>query len=104
MRYVAALSRLLPAGMLLGGFLLIEPPVVDKKVDKTAPLSKWKHISNFDSQKACEDALAARVADDETGLGVMTEEDKAGGNLVAAGEARVGSRCVSDAEVYGAKQ
>lgn len=102
MRY-AALSRLIPAGMLLGGFLLVEPPVVDKKVDQTAPLSKWTHISNFDSQKECDQALADRVADDETSLGTAAEQDNKGGPLVTGNEARMASKCVSDAEVYGAK-
>jgi hypothetical protein len=101
MRYVVALSRLLPAGMLLGGFLLVEPPVVDKKVDTSAPLSKWTHISNFDSQKACDEARAARIAADETSLGAMAEEDNDGGPLVTGNEARMASKCVSDAEVYG---
>ena len=103
MRYVGPLSRLLPAGILLGGFLLVEPPVVDEKVDKSAPLSKWTHISNYDSQKACDEARAQRIADDETSLGVMAEEDEKGGALVAGNEARMASRCVSDAEIYGAK-
>jgi hypothetical protein len=89
--------------MLLGGFLLVEPPVVDEKVDTSAPLSKWTHISNYDSQKACDEARAARIADDQTSLGAMAEEDMQGGALVRGNEARMASKCVSDAEAYGAK-
>jgi hypothetical protein len=95
-----ALSRLIPAGLLLGGFLLIEPPVVHQKVDKSAPLSKWTHISNFDDHQSCQDALDARVANSDTGLGVMAEEDGRNGSLTAADEARMASRCVKDTEVY----
>jgi hypothetical protein len=94
------------AAILLGGFILVEPPVkaaADGKswqVDAGAPVPKWTKIDAYDSQSACEDKRTDRIADAPDDLGEDAEKAETGSKLGAAFNARIGSKCVADTEFF----
>jgi hypothetical protein len=88
------------AAVLLGGFILVEPPVAHNSTgylaDTKHVITGWTFVSAFDSQAKCDDRRAARLANAESDLGVSAETDLAGSKLGAVWDARRASRCVPD--------
>jgi len=86
---------------LLGGFILVEPPVASNAngnyaADTARPVTEWTFVSAFDSQAKCDDRRTSRLANAESDLGVSAETDLAGSKLGAVWDARRASRCVAD--------
>jgi hypothetical protein len=93
------------AVVLLGGFVLVEPPVArDSKGDYLADtkhvITGWTFVSAFDSQAKCDDRRTARIANAESDLGVSAETDLAGSKLGAVWDSRRASRCVPDTDFF----
>jgi hypothetical protein len=89
-------GRLAPLA-LLGGFVLMEPPVGTGGAPDTAKsVVEWKRVSAHDSKSACESARTARIADAEADLGDTAESDRDGTPLSGAQQARMAARCVPD--------
>ncbi len=96
----------LGAGILLGGFILVEPPVsMDASTSMwaakgSAPVKEWTHVSAYDTADACQQGRDDRIADAPDDLGESAERDKPGSKLGAAWDARIKSRCVPDSELF----
>jgi len=93
--------------VLLGGFVLVEPPIVADSSGKWAadtgrPVHQWTFVSAFDAATACDDKRAARLANAAGDLGVDAESDRPGTKLGAVFDARRRSRCVADTEFFAA--
>lgn len=94
------------AAILLGGFILVEPPVksaADGKswaVNASAPIPTWTKIDAFDSQSACDTKRTDRIADAQDDLGEDAEKAETGSKLGAAFNARLGSKCVADTDFF----
>jgi hypothetical protein len=71
---------------LVGWYLMMPPAAQAPRFDLKAPLSKWDKKASFSSQKECNDALAARRAQ-EVRDGT-TERFWAFGKCVAADDPR----------------
>lgn len=97
MRRLGHLARVARIG-LLGGFVLMEPPLDGKGgPDAARPVAQWTRVSAHDSRAACDDARTARIADAEDDLGEPLDGEAGGGPLGAALRARQAARCVDDA-------
>ena len=93
------------AVMLLGGFILVEPPVARDSngnylADTKHVITGWTFVSAFDSQAKCEDRRTARIANAESDLGVSAETDQTGSKLGAVWDSRRASRCVPDTDFF----
>lgn len=94
------------AAILLGGFILVEPPLKtapDGKswsVQSDAPIPKWNKIGAYDSKDACENEKTDRIAEAPDDLGEEAEHAETGSKLGAAFNARLSSKCVADTEFF----
>ena len=94
------------AAILLGGFILVEPPVKPDAggkswmVDSGRPVTAWTKIDAYDTKAACDDARTGRIAGAPEDLGEDAEKAETGSKLGAAWNARLGSRCVADTEFF----
>jgi len=91
--------------VLLGGFVLVEPPVVADpsgkwSADTTRPVHQWTFVSAFDVITKCDEKRTTRLANAAGDLGVDAESDKPGTKLGAVFDARRRSRCVADTEFF----
>lgn len=91
--------------MLLGGFVLLEPPIASDSsgkwsADTTKPLHQWSFVSAFDAAPACDTKRTDRQANLAGDLGVDAESDQPGTKLGAVFDARRRSRCVADTEFF----
>jgi hypothetical protein len=92
-------------GILLGGFVLLEPPIAKDLSGKYAadvnrPLHQWSFVSAFDVAAKCDEKRSARLANAAGDLGVDAESDQPGTKLGAIFDARRQSRCVPDAQYF----
>jgi hypothetical protein len=95
-------------GILLGGFVLLEPPVVSDSsgswsANTTSPIRQWTFVSAFDVATKCDERRTARLANAADDLGVDAESDRPGTKLGAVFDARRRSRCVPDTEFFPAQ-
>jgi hypothetical protein len=94
------------AAILLGGFILVEPPLktaADGRswlIDSDAPIPKWTKINAFDTKAACDDEKTDRIAEAPDDLGEEAEHAETGSKLGAAFNARLGSKCVADTDFF----
>ncbi len=91
--------------VLLGGFVLVEPPIVSDSsgtwsADTSRPVHQWAFVSAFDVATACDAKRTARLANAAADLGVDAESDRAGTKLGAVFDARRRSRCVADTAFF----
>ena len=102
------MQRRLRDGMtavLLGGFVLLEPPIVSDSAgkwsaDTARPIHQWTFVSAFDAASACDDKRTGRLANAASDLGVDAESDQPGTKLGAVFDARRQSRCVADTAFF----
>jgi hypothetical protein len=92
-------------GGFLGGFVLLEPPIVSDSsgkwsADTGRPIHQWTFVSSFDVATACDDKRTARLANAASDLGVDAESDRPGTKLGAVFDARRRSRCVADTAFF----
>jgi hypothetical protein len=92
-------------GILLGGFVLLEPPIASDlggkwSADVARPLHQWSFVSAFDVSAKCDAKRSARLADAADDLGVDAESDQPGTKLGALFDARRKSRCVPDTQYF----
>jgi hypothetical protein len=90
---------------LLGGFVLLEPPIASDSsgkwsADTTKPLHQWTFVSAFDAATACDSKRSDRLANAAGDLGVDAESDQPGTKLGAVFDARRRSRCVPDTQFF----
>jgi hypothetical protein len=94
------------AAILLGGFILVEPPMKTAadgrswSIDTDAPTPKWSKVDAYDTKKACEDDKTDRIAEAPDDLGEEAEHAETGSKLGAAYNARLGAKCVADTEFF----
>ncbi|HEV7731455.1 MAG TPA: hypothetical protein VGR62_04795 [Candidatus Binatia bacterium] len=94
------------AAILLGGFILIEPPMktaADGRswmVDDGQPVTAWTKIDAYDTKAACDDKRTDRIADAPDDLGEDAEQAEAGSKIGAAFNARLKSKCVADTDFF----
>jgi hypothetical protein len=91
--------------ILLGGFVLLEPPIASDlsgkwTADVGRPLHQWSFVSAFDVGAKCDAKRSARLANAADDLGVDAESDKPGTKLGALFDARRQSRCVPDTQYF----
>jgi hypothetical protein len=101
------LTVTLVQGVALGGFVLLEPPIVADpggtwSADTGRAIHQWTFVSAFDVATACDAKRTARQANAAADLGVDAESDRPGTKLGAVFDARRRSRCVADTEFFGA--
>ncbi len=94
-------------GVVLGGFVLLEPPIVADSggkwsADTGRAIHQWTFVSAFDAASACDDKRTARQANAAADLGVDAESDRPGTKLGAVFDARRRSRCVADTQFFAA--
>jgi hypothetical protein len=92
-------------GLLLGGFVLLEPPIASDQsgkwsADVARPMHQWSFVSAFDVATKCDEKRSARLANAAGDLGVDAESDQPGTKLGALFDARRQSRCVPDTEYF----
>jgi hypothetical protein len=92
-------------GILLGGFVLLEPPIASDlsgkwTADVARPMHQWTFVSAFDVAAKCDAKRAARLANAANDLGVDAESDQPGTKLGALFDARRNSRCVPDTQYF----
>jgi hypothetical protein len=90
---------------LLGGFVLLEPPVVSDpsgkwSADTARPIHQWTFVSAFDVVTKCDQKRTDRLANAASDLGVDAESDRPGSKLGAVFDARRQSRCVADTSYF----
>jgi hypothetical protein len=93
------------AAILLGGFVLLEPPIASDSAGKWSadiarPLHQWTFVSAYDTATACDAKRTARLANAAGDLGVDAESDQPGTKLGAIFDARRQSRCVVDTAFF----
>lgn len=89
----------------LGGFVLLEPPIAADpagkwSADTARPTHQWTFVSAFDTATACDAKRTARFANAAADLGVDAESDSPGTKLGAVFDARRRSRCVADTDFF----
>ena len=92
-------------GILLGGFVLLEPPIASDlsgkwSADVGRPIHQWSFVSAFDAAARCDEKRNARLANVAADLGVDAESDQPGTKLGALFDARRKSRCVPDTQFF----
>jgi len=92
-------------GFLLGGFILLEPPIASDRSGKWSadvgrPIHQWSFVSAFDTAAKCDEKRDARLANVAGDLGVDAESDQPGTKLGALFDARRRSRCVPDTQYF----
>ncbi len=90
---------------LLGGFVLLEPPIVSNtagtwSVDTARPIHQWTFVSAFDVVTKCDQKRSDRLANAASDMGVDAESDTPGTKLGAVFDARRQSRCVADTAFF----
>lgn len=91
--------------VLLGGFVLLEPPIASDSsgkwsADTARPIHQWTFVSAFDAASGCDTKRTDRQANAAADLGVDAESDQPGTKLGAVLDARRRSRCVADTEFF----
>ena len=90
---------------LLGGFVLVEPPVGTGtggtwSADTSRPVHAWTFVTATDTSAKCDQKRADRLANAESDLGVDAESLSPGTKLAAVFDARRRSRCVADGDYF----
>jgi hypothetical protein len=89
----------------LGGFVLLEPPIGSDAggkwaADTARPVHQWTFVTAVDTAAKCDAKRVDRLADAESDLGVDAESLTPGSKMAAVFDARRKSRCVADGDYF----